>query len=86
MIARLSRIWRAVWNARRRWWEILTVRRDRVAAAISTKPEAELMAASPRPQACVQDLIAILRAHYTELNESERAKYEAARALIGELA
>ena len=85
MTARLLRIWRAVWNARRRWWEILTIRRDRVAAAINTKQEAELMAHSPRLLACAQNLIAVLRAHYTELNASERAKLAAAEALVNEL-
>lgn len=85
MTARLLRIWRAVWNVRRRWWEIINGRRDRVAAAINTKPEAELMAHSPRLLACAQDLIAVLRAHYSELNASERAKLAAAEALVSEI-
>jgi len=85
MATRLSRIWRAVWNARRRWWEILTIRRDRVAAAINTKPEAELMAHSPRLLASNADLIGIARAHYSELNASERAALARAEALVDEL-
>ena len=86
MTTRYSRSpWRAVWNLRRRWWEILNGRRDPVAAAINTKSDACLMAASPRLLGSLKHLIAIVRMHEGDLRASERAKLDAAVALVNEL-
>lgn len=86
MTTRYSRSpWRAVWNIRRRWWEILNGRRDPVAAAINTKPDAELMAASPRLLGSLKHMVAIVRMHEADLRASERAKLDAAVALVNEL-
>lgn len=86
MTTRYSRSpWRAVWNPRRRWWEVRNGRRDPIAVGINTKDEAELLAASLRTLGSLKHLIAIVRMHEGDLRASERAKLDAAVALVNEL-
>lgn len=86
MASKFSRsVWRAAWNPRRRWWEVLNGQRDQVAFGINTKAEAVAMAASLKLIGSLKHMVAIVRLR-TDLRASERAKYEAAVKLIGEVA
>lgn len=86
MTTRYSRgPWRAVWNPRRRWWEVRNGRRDPIAVGINTKDEAELLAASLRLLGCTKHLVAIVSFREGDLRASERAKLDAAVALVNEL-
>jgi len=66
------------------YWEICNTR-GVVAIVYTTEADARLLAASSKLQGCLKHLIAIVRMREGELRASEKAKYEAARALINEL-
>jgi hypothetical protein len=78
------------WTARRSrrrvagYWEV-TNTRGVVAIVYTTQADAELMAVAPKLLGSLKHLTAIVRMHEGELRASERAKYEAARALVNEL-
>lgn len=79
--------WRAVRNTirRRPFWEVRNTHRDPIAIVYTHEADARLMAASLRLLGCLKYMVAIVRLREGELRASEKAKYEAARALINEL-
>jgi hypothetical protein len=77
--------WHAVWNNRRRWWEVRNGKRDALAVVYTGKPDACFMAAAPRLLTELKHLIAIVRMHEGELRASELAKLDAAVKLVNEL-
>lgn len=66
-------------------WAVRNSHRDPVAVVYTTRADAELMAAAPKLLGSLKHMIAIVRLREGELRASEKAKYEAARALINEL-
>lgn len=66
-------------------WSVRNTHYDPIAVVYTTRADAELMAAAPRLLGSLKHMIAIVRLREGELRASEKAKYEAARALINEL-
>lgn len=66
------------------YWEVRNGK-GVVAIVYTTEDDAREMAASPKYKASLKHLLAIVRMHEGELRASERAKYEAARALVHEV-
>lgn len=77
--------WTVKFNKHRNWWEIHNGHRDPIAIVYTGRFDATLMCAGLRLLGIVKHLIAIVRMREGELRASERAKYEAAQALISEL-
>lgn len=66
-------------------WSVRNGHRDPIAVVYTTKADAELMATAPKLLGSLKHMIAIVRLREGELRASERAKYEAAQALVNEL-
>lgn len=77
--------WHAVWNPKRRWWEVRNGKRDALAVVYTGRPDACVMAAAPRLLTELKHLIAIVLPREGELRASEKASLERARALVSEL-
>jgi hypothetical protein len=78
--------WRVVKTKRQGWaYEVRNGHRDPICVVYSSEADARLIAAALNLLNTVKHLIAIVRMHEGELRASERAKYEAARALLNEL-
>lgn len=85
---RLSRgPWRAALTTIRghKVWSVRNGHRDPIAIVYTSKDDAELLARSLNLLGSLKHLLAIVRLHEGELRASEKAKYEAARALIHEV-
>lgn len=78
--------WRVVKSRRKGWsYEIRDGRGEILAVAYDGIAEAQLMASSLKLLGSTKHLLAIVRLREGELRASEKAKYEAAQALINEL-
>lgn len=86
-----SRFTRGPWRAAlitirgHKVWSVRNTHRDPVAVVYTTEADARLMAASLNLLGSLKHMVAIVRLREGELRASEKAKYEAARALINEL-
>ena len=78
--------WRVIKSRRQGWaYEVRNTHRDPVAVVYTTEADARLLAASLNLLGALKHMVAIVRLR-TDLRASERAKYEAAVKLLGELA
>ena len=86
-MAKFSRApWRVVKSRRQGWaYEVRNTHRDPIAVVYTNEADARLLAASLNLLGSLKHMIAIVRMHEGELRASEKAKYEAARALVDEL-
>jgi hypothetical protein len=66
-------------------WSVRNTHYDPIAVVYTTRADAELMAVAPKLLGSLKHMVAIVRLREGELRASEKAKYEAARALINEL-
>ena len=87
----MARFTHGPWHAARfvirgvRTWSVRNTHYDPIAIVYTHEADARLMAASLRLLGSLKHMVAIVRMHEGELRASERAKYEAARALVNEL-
>ena len=79
--------WRAALTTIRghKVWSVRNTHRDPIAVVYTNEADARLLAASLNLLGSLKHMIAIVRLREGELRASERAKYEAARALVNEL-
>jgi hypothetical protein len=78
--------WRVVKSRRQGWaFEVRNTHRDPIAVVYTNEADARVLAASLNLLGSLKHMTAIVRLREGELRASEKAKYDAAKALINEL-